>query len=274
MRKIGAGLRVKGWGKFFHDLFLVITFPIRKPLILIPILMIGYLAPTFMGAKPTEVHLWYFNKIKSKISGVSSALSLPQVDFISDVNNIKKTVSSLTELVATAEKVDKDTTVEFIKTPENNLSQSEIRRKIFEKAKQAPDTVDVLKTLQRQQKVAEYAKNAENNNATETKTEKKLPLNYVLTQENIQGHAQVKNANEIIVNGVRYFLHGIYVNPNTGKGLQAKALLEKVIAENIIKCKIIAYTYQNVGTIDCQVNGENINRLLVEQGYSKNVDLQ
>ena len=272
MRKIGAGLRVKGWGKFFHDLFLVITFPIRKPLILIPILMIGYLAPTFMGAKPTEVHLWYLNKIKSKISGVSSALTLPQVDFISDVNNIKKTVADLTELVAISENQEKKSEVDI--SSEAPVDQSEIRRKIFEKAKQAPDTVDVLKTLQRQQKVAEYAKNAENSNMAEIKTEKKLPLNYALTQESIEGHAQVKNANEIIVNGVRYFLHGIYVNPNTGKGFQAQALLEKVIAENIIKCRIIAYTYQNIGTVDCQVNGENINQLLVEQGYSKNVDLQ
>ncbi len=278
MRKFGAGLRLKGWGKFFHNLFLFVTFPFRNPLIFVPILMIGYLAPTFMGAKPTEVHLWYYGKIKAKISGVTSALSLPSMDFISDVNNIKKTVSDLSELVASAETINKDSFIEKTKEPQEVQNPVEVRRKMFEKAKQAPDTIDVLKTIQNQQKVKEIASEAQANSdkgapQTETK-EKKLPLIYAQNKEVVEGHAQVKNANELIVNGIRYYLHGIYVNPDSSQGIKAQQLLETVIAENIVKCKIIAYTYQNIGTVNCYVNSENINRLLVEKGYSKNVDLQ
>ena len=55
----------KGLPAFLHKLFMVISYPIRKPFIFIPLLVLLYLAPTFMGVKPTEVHLWYWSKVKN-----------------------------------------------------------------------------------------------------------------------------------------------------------------------------------------------------------------
>ena len=47
----------KGWAKFFHRLFLLVTFPLRKPLWTLLILLVLFLLPTFRGVKPSEVQI-------------------------------------------------------------------------------------------------------------------------------------------------------------------------------------------------------------------------
>ena len=100
-----------------------------------------------------------------------------------------------------------------------------------------------------------------------------VPLVFVENGETITGQSTVHNANEIELYGKTYFLHGIYVNPNSDKGIEGKNFLRNIIAQNIIDCTVKALTYQGIGTVVCTVNGENINRLMVDRGYSKNVAL-
>ena len=54
-------------------------------------------------------------------------------------------------------------------------------------------------------------------------------------------------------------MHGIYVDPNTQKGLEAKNFLRNMIGENTIRCVVQAYTYQGIGTLRCFLGGEDIN---------------
>ena len=274
--RLSDGLRLKGWGKFFHGLFLFITFPIRKPLIFVPILMLAYLAPTFMGARPSEVHLWYWNKIKMHTQNMGNSISQKTQEMLPNVDKFKISMPDMSFL----SDVEKEDNYAPKKEPYRPT------REMFEVSKSAPSVVNALERAKKQQ--AEKTQNKEENIvvASQNQTSKsnkvkpqkqsknKLPLVYTDNQEQITGTAEVINANELRINGKRYFLHGIYVNPTTDKGRQAEEFLRRIIAQNKITCTIIAYTYQNVGTIICEVNGENINRLLVNRGYSKNVDLQ
>ena len=270
--RISEGLRLRGWGKFFHGLFLFITFPIRKPLIFVPILMLGYLAPTFMGAKPTEVHLWYWNKIKAHSQSIGSTISEKTQKMMPDVDSFKISMPDLKSITSSTEN-----TVVLTETTGGN-SQA-IRRQIFEKSKQAPNTVDALKTAQLQEeKLRKQQNNSPRDNfqnqPSQNTSSKKLPLIFVNTPETVIGTAEVINANELKINGKEYFLHGIYVDPKSSQGLEAQNFLKKIIAQNIVQCEVKAYTYQNIGTLICSVNGENINWLLVNRGYSKNVALE
>ena len=55
----------RGFKGFLHRIAMILLYPLRKPLIFFPLLILLYLVPTFIGAKPSEVHLWYWNKIKN-----------------------------------------------------------------------------------------------------------------------------------------------------------------------------------------------------------------
>lgn len=271
--RISEGLRLRGWGKFFHGLFLFITFPIRKPLIFVPILMLGYLAPTFMGAKPTEVHLWYWNKIKAKSKSIGSTISEKTQEMMPDVDSFKISMPSLKSIGSNE---DEEPQVEIVEP--STPSMQEIRRQTFEKSKETPNTVDALRTAQLQEERMRQRQKASSSRANKQvagteQASKKLPLVFVNTNEQINATAEVVNANELRLNGKTYFLHGIYVDPKSPKGLDAKKFLQSVVAQNIIQCQVKAYTYQGVGTVICQVNGENINWLLVNRGYSRNVAL-
>ena len=277
--RISDGLRLKGWGKFFHGLFLFITFPIRKPLIFVPILMLGYLAPTFMGAKPTEVHLWYWNKIKAHSQNLGTTISEKTQEIIPDVDKFKISMPDLKSFVSS------ETSPQEKMVETTTADSKGVRRQMFEKAKEIPNAVNALRTAQYQETLLRQAQNAEKYrqnanvaspetvNDSREQTQAKLPLVYVSAQEPVTGKAEVVNANELKIGGRLYFLHGIYVNPQSNKGQDAKNFLVSIIGNNIIDCKVRAYTYQGTGTIICNVNGENINRLMVERGYSKNVDL-
>lgn len=267
MKKRNDSLMLRGWNKFFHSLFLFVTFPIRHPLIFIPMVIIAYLAPTFMGAKPSEVHLWYWNKIKTQTSGISTAISEKTQAIMPMVDNLNISMPNMDSFKSPANPIE-----QIVETPQT--TPQNIRRQIFEKAKETPVAIDILKTAKLQQ---------EHNNPqpkpipvttqSQTDSKKKLPLIYAENEEIVTGLAKVHNANEIEVAEKTYFLHGIYVDPNTQKGLEAKNYLKYIIGNNVINCKIKAFTYQGIGTVICTVNGENINRLLVDRGYSKNVAL-
>lgn len=259
-------LMLRGWNKFLHRLFLFVTFPFRRPLIFIPLIIIAYLAPTFMGAKPAEVHLWYWNKIKSQTSGISSAISEKTQAIIPMVDNLNISMPSMDSFKPTSKPIE-----QVIDTPQT--APQNIRRQMFEKAKETPEAIDVLKTAKLQPDFSNVQSIQPNTTVQQPEVKKKLPLIYADNEEIVSGQAKVNNANEIEINDKAYFLHGIYVDPNTQKGLEAKSFLKTIIGENIIKCQIKAFTYQGIGTAICTVNGENINRLMVDRGYSKNVAL-
>lgn len=242
----------KGLAKWLHRTVMFITFPVRKPYVFIPLLIILYLAPTFMGVKPAEVHLWYWGYLKDTTSQVSTAVSdkthdlMPKIELPKIEVNVpgEKTIGKVVDLPM------KDT-----------------GRKMFEKAKSTPQTIDIL---EKNKIVNAPAINAD----VPAEAKKKLALIYVNEPKEIKGEAKIVNANEIIINNETIFLYGIYVDPNTQKGREAKIYLTKTIGTEVVTCNVEAYTYQGIATGICQIKNLNLNKDMVEQGFSKNVALQ
>ncbi len=268
-----------GFKGFLHRVAMILLYPLRKPLIFIPVLILMYLIPTFIGSKPSEVHLWYWNKIKNGYNFVAETVS----DKVKPI--VGKTEVLMPELGGKM-------------LPERGIDQlvgtkqKAIRRQMFEKAKSAPVVVDILENQEvvsveeaKKEQALMQAEKAEVN--TEVVAEdagvqsenkkivvsETLPLIYVKNQVAISGSAVVQNANEMIVNGTYIFLYGIYVDPNLSKGIEAKKFLEEMVKGKTVHCNIVAYTYQEVATALCEVDGQSINQKMVDDGLSKNVAL-
>lgn len=247
----------KGWSKFFHRLFLFVTFPLRKPIkfvALLFVLAILYIAPTFFGVKPVDLNSWHLSNLKWSASEVSKKAS----DAVSQApmpNTIKPVA------------IEPKTKVIDIKAKTSG-------RKMFERAKSAPVVIkqDVADVDQPKSVSTTQTVEAKNQGLKGEAT-KKLDLVYLQQTKTISGKAVVVNANELKIEGIDMFLHGIYVDPYSEKGIEALKYLQDTIAENIVSCEVIAYTKQSIATSICKIGNINLNKELVEKGFSKNVAL-
>ena len=256
----------KGWARVFHKLAMFLLWPLRKPLWFLLIVAVLYLAPTFRGVKPTEVHTWYWSKIKSSTSSVSTMVSDKTKDMLPNIEMPIFSISPPADENAPAAKVV-------------DMPVKEVRRKTFERAKSAPVAVDIMvqNAARQAQPLAQPSSDAPKTTAApqpEQPAKKKLNLVYVSEAKSISGLAQIVNANEIKINGESIFLYGIYVNPNTEKGRIAKNFLIHTINGQPVNCVIEAYTYQGIATGICSAGKINLNKALVYGNYSKNVALE
>lgn len=273
----------KGLPKFLHKLFMLVTYPFRKPLIFIPLVIVLYLAPTFMGVKPTEVHLWYWSKVKNVSENVTTVVADKTKDLIPE------TAKNMIPTVNTSEKgID-----QLVDVPK--LGAKAVRRQMFEKAKSMPQVVDIMSEkdntivpmmndigapekmiVEQVAKQSDGSKAIVENNSQKVMTvtvPKKLPLVYLDVPKEVKGYAKIINANEIEVGGTYIFLYGIYVNPDSADGLEAKKFLEVTVKNQEVRCSILAYTYQDIATGMCYLGGKNLNQTLVDEELSKNVAL-
>ncbi len=275
--------QMRGGAVFFYKLAMFILFPLRKPLIFFPLLLILFMAPTFNGVKPAEVHRWYWGKIKQYTLAVTDFVSektkkvLPK-DFKIKVPSIGG--NSASEIKGT------DKLVEY---PTVDVNAN--RRAMFERASSAPVMpVDIVtdesftedeSTLgepatEEKEIIAPLEKRQPAEELQEIKVQsvkRHLPLVYLDTPKEVIGTVTVHNANELEVDGIYIFLYGIYVNPDTEQGIYAKKFLENMVKNQIVRCSIVAYTLQDVATGMCYLNGENINKMMVTNNFSKNVAL-
>lgn len=127
---------LRGWKALLHKTIMLLLFPLRKPLIFFPVLFILFMAPTFRGVKPAEVHLWYWSKIKQYTSVVTGFVSEKTKGVLP--KDFKITKPSLTEKKSQAEK-GTDKLVDF---PSVDVNAN--RRAIFERASGAPRPVDIV----------------------------------------------------------------------------------------------------------------------------------
>ncbi len=241
----------KGWAKFFHRLFLLLTFPLRKPLWTLLIVAVLFLAPTFMGVKPAEVHLWYWQHIKNSSEQVKNTVT----------DKAKQLGAELPLAAAPVAEPQKPAKVVDVPARES-------RRKMFERAKSAP--VVVTETAPA---IKEPAPAPAVQAAPQAAVKKKLNLKYLNQPKKISGAVIIHNANELTVGGTRLFLYGIYAEPASENGRAAADFLSRTIADKIVSCEILAYSFQSVATAVCTVDNINLNRELVNLGYSKNVAL-
>lgn len=272
-----------GFKGFLHRTAMFLLYPLRKPLIFFPLLILLYLIPTFIGARPSEVHVWYWNKIKSAYNSAAGVVSDKVNPWFADK---EEAVPELGGKALPERGIDQLV----------GMRQKAVRRQMFEKAKSAPQAVDILENeevvpvseIKRDEQpqpaadvVQEYndkiselsSRNMAPAGSSTVTVSQKLPLVYLKDPVSVSGKALVQNANEIIVNGTYIFLYGIYVDPNLPKGIEAKKYLEQFVKDKVVRCDIVAYTYQDIATALCYVDDDSINQRLVDEEFSRNVAL-
>ena len=272
-----------GFKGFLHRTAMFLLYPLRKPLIFFPLLILLYLIPTFIGARPSEVHVWYWNKIKSAYNSAAGVVSDKVNPWFADK---EEAVPELGGKALPERGIDQLV----------GMRQKAVRRQMFEKAKSAPQVVDILENeeivpvseIKRDEQpqpaadvVQEYndkiselsSRNTAPAGSATITVSQKLPLVYLKDPVPVSGKALVQNANEIIVDGTYIFLYGIYVDPNLPKGIEAKKYLEQFVKDKVVRCDIVAYTYQDIATALCYVDDDSINQRLVDEEFSRNVAL-
>ena len=272
-----------GFKGFLHRTAMFLLYPLRKPLIFFPLLILLYLIPTFIGARPSEVHVWYWNKIKSAYNSAAGVVSDKVNPWFADK---EEAVPELGGKALPERGIDQLV----------GMRQKAVRRQMFEKAKSAPQAVDILENeevvpvseIKRDEQpqpaadvVQEYndkiselsSRNTAPAGSATITVSQKLPLVYLKDPVPVSGKALVQNANEIIVDGTYIFLYGIYVDPNLPKGIEAKKYLEQFVKDKVVRCDIVAYTYQDIATALCYVDDDTINQRLVDEEFSRNVAL-
>lgn len=281
----------RGIAGLVHRLVMLLLWPFRKPYIFIPLLILMYLIPTFIGARPAEVHIWYWNKIKNLFGPVSEQIVSKSKELLPESGKLSFSgLSSSGQPETPQRNIDK--------VVESYEAEQQLRRQIFEKAKNAETPVRVDIMAQKNQPLAPQFENEPEAKAvlpapapSEPETEsaepaplpakntvdnsrrRKLDLIYLDTFQEINGEAYVVNANEIIIGGNDIFLFGIYVDPTSSEGIAGKEFLENLIGTDPVKCVIEAYTRQGVATGMCYVRHISINHTLVNNGISQDVAL-
>ena len=272
-----------GFKGILHRTAMFLLYPLRKPLIFFPLLILLYLIPTFIGARPSEVHVWYWNKIKSAYNSAAGVVSDKVNPWFA---NKEEATPELGGKALPERGIDQLV----------GMRQKAVRRQMFEKAKSAPQAVDILENeeggpvseIKRDEQpqpaadvVQEYndkiselsSRNMAPAGSSTVTVSQKLPLVYLKDPVSVSGKALVQNANEIIVDGTYIFLYGIYVDPNLPKGIEAKKYLEQFVKDKVVRCDIVAYTYQDIATALCYVDDDSINQRLVDEEFSRNVAL-
>ena len=263
------------WAKFFYAL----TWPIRKPWIVIAVLCVLYVAPITQGVAYNKIHVWYKEQILSLYAKIMGQ------DF--------KFSDSGTQVGSRG--IDK-----VVETPEYVVGESvAARRGAFGRVSggDAPKAVDPFANEEVVSVVADRGNwvvaEAAQPPAADTRVDRapmvaepvkqvveqsvqgfrKLNLKYLDKPKEISGSVKIINANEIKVDDIEIFLYGIYVDPNTSQGVKAENLLREMVTDKKVVCSIIAYTFQDVATAKCFIGGKNINNALVDAGLSNNVAL-
>ena len=272
-----------GFKGILHRTAMFLLYPLRKPLIFFPLLILLYLIPTFIGARPSEVHVWYWNKIKSAYNSAAGVVSDKVNPWFA---NKEEATPELGGKALPERGIDQLV----------GMRQKAVRRQMFEKAKSAPQAVDILENeevvpvseIKRDEQpqpaadvVQEYndkiselsSRNTAPAGSATITVSQKLPLVYLKDPVPVSGKALVQNANEIIVDGTYIFLYGIYVDPNLPKGIEAKKYLEQFVKDKVVRCDIVAYTYQDIAAALCYVDDDSINQRLVDEEFSRNVAL-
>ncbi len=277
-----------GWGAVVHKTVSFFTYPFRKPVYPVLILLVAaaYCVPLYYGAQPTEVHRWYLEKIRSKdmdLTKFSDRLS----ELINDIPVLASKPGKGTDRLVEVAPSYKETRRQMFKAASGARPQ-----RVDILAEEAGDVVALTPAVPQMPVNEEVGAPVADTSVEQPSENKELlfenkpvivkkvseeegdVLRYVDEPEEISGEVKIYNANEMEVGGRYMFLYGIYSNPRSSRGVKAAVFLRDALKGEIVSCRILAYTADNVATGECFVNGVSINKVLVERGFSDRVALQ
>lgn len=282
-----------GWDKFLYNLYMILTFPVRRWWIILSvlatILLVLIIIPTLEGVKKEDIVDWY--KAKWVYSDVNKAKNKTIAKISRKIKNLKDNVKEI--LPDNASDAESSADNQNGKKP-NKWNVIEIRKAKYipsEKTAvksdakvQDSNTFALIKEQMKENKEKEPENNpvvvTYNNVATDDfssyyEVRSDLDLEYLDEPEIIVGTATVSGANDLYIEDTFVYLYGIYTNPRLYDINEAKEFLNDVTYGQKVECAVVAYSSQtHAKTALCFVNGVMINRQMVVEGLADNVALK
>lgn len=297
-------IRLHGFNKFLHSVFMVVTYPVRH-IFIFSICVIIFLAvlialPLLFGVSANHIGDWYLlkcnknnicteiqEKIEKAVKTEPSEVSAPKIIRAQQVED--------TEAMKESRRVFKKTDAPI--APEDAELESEIKPKKqykimnikknppISRAEVMPEVVKaesktvepvvvsqpvVLPALQPEKPVVVAPELPASRYYRRDDT---LPLVYEDTPQTVKGETFVFSANEISVGNTYIILYGIYTDPEKYNQEDANQYLKELADGKMSECKIVAYTQHNIATGVCFLDGRSINQNLVDAGFADNVAL-
>jgi len=291
-------IRLHGAGKFFHTVFMVVTYPLRhvfRFLILVFILaVIAAAIPMSQGTRWNEIPGWYaelFTQTRQQLPdfGLSSDQEKPAEEFhfkeVAAPAIIHKRSASANFWPEPEPRADKAPTVRRAFTRAPKLGQRMEMKSQSDEAELKPASIPTAQNrvtsgnkfkagagAKIQASIAASSQPAEQK-ASYYRKDPSLPLVYEDEPTEIKGAVMVFSANDLTVGDYYLYLYGIYTDPKKYDAEKARQYLEELTAGKVVNCKIVAYTHQNIATGVCFLNGRSINRNLVDAGFADNIAL-
>lgn len=266
-------MRTKGWSKFIHSLYMFITWPFRKPLHCIALIILLIAIPFCFGAKFSETFVWYKDKFSIGI------------DYLANTSMVKGVNEKLSYVSAS-----------FDKILPKNVAQSEVKpqRKFvswnvaeFNKVKYKPRQ-DVF-NKKNTDDTPFFFKKKKSDIVEENEVQEEMIVSddrlYIIkpdlnliyeeeTPELISNEVTIIDENSLVIDNNYIFLYGIYTNPNEYNVEDAIEYLKNIAEENEIVCKVVARTKNgNIATALCFASDLLINEEMVKNKLAKNVAL-
>lgn len=289
--------QLRGWDKFIYNLYMILTFPVRKWWIILgvlaTILLVLIIIPTMEGVKKDDIVDWY--KAKWSHSEVNRAKNKTIAKISKKIDEVKNNVSEVLPDSA-------DKQAQNIKKKESDLVAWHVAE--FKKAKYVPQEKSIVKSntkvqdkntfaliKEQMKKTVKKAKEQPKKEVIEEPVPQKEPLAvnepvyyevrtdlnlaYLDEPEEIFGEATIVGPNELYVGEDFVYLYGIYTNPRIYDENDAKNFLTNMTANQNVECDVVAYSTQTQAkTALCFVNGVLINKQMVAEGFADNVALK
>ena len=263
-RREDDDIRVHGWAKFFYNVFLLVTFPFRKPVkfVLVALFLFGlfYIPVLTHQVEKDDLFDWYKYKTEPFITAIKDGITEFKKEYLPQDEPVKASKRRQ----RTAGNKQKSSAVEnYTKKYDKNSAKKR-------KNEYIGDEVD----KQYQLRMEEYKNSAIRSTGRKNPyygSASRFGLSYPDEILEVSGEADIVNANELIVGSVHMFLFGIYTDPNSGNYEYAAKYLIEETSGKVVRCEIVAYSAQGVATADCFIGVKSINESLVSMGMAKKV---
>ena len=278
---------LRGWDRFIYNLYMILTFPVRKWWVILSILatvlLILIIIPTLEGIKKEDIIDWY--KAKWTHSEVNRTKNETIAKISKKMKNLKDDAKSALSSSSSTSKKDNKKESELVSW---NVAE-------FKKAKYIPNasnkvsaskkvhdsnTYALIKEHVKQSSDLKGAKQHENSGSDEKEdvyyeVRTDLNLEYLDKPETISGVATISGANELYIDDTFVYLYGIYTSPRKYNISEVKNFLESITQDQIVECDVVAYSTQtSAKTALCFVNGVLLNKQMVSENLADNIALK
>lgn len=266
-------MRIKGWAKFIHSLYMFITWPLRKPLYFVILVVLLLVFPLFFGAKLSNPIIWYKNKFNLGLS------YLVNTEVVKNINEKYSSISNSVDKI-----LHRDITKEEVKPQKKFVSWNVAE---FNKVKYKPKQY-IKNDLNDEDNSFFFKKRKQDDEQKENDVndyvvsddklyviKPDLNLNYLNEPLELRDDkVTVVDENSLMVDNKFVFLYGIYTNLEIYNAQEAIKYLEYIIYEKEVICKVVAQTKNgNIATALCFVDNLFINAEMVKNKLAKNVAL-